>query len=78
MQRRGTDDPTGLGYFHNWAWSWPSNRRILYNRASADAAGKPWDPTRPGIKWNGTELGRRRPRLPADVARRRRARAASS
>ena len=54
MQRRGTEDPTGLGYFHKWAWSWPSNRRILYNRASADAAGKPWDPTRPGIKWNGT------------------------
>src|SRR5438270_6568630 len=54
MQRRGTSDPTGLGYFHDWAWSWPANRRILYNRASADAAGKPWDPTRPGIRWNGT------------------------
>jgi formate dehydrogenase major subunit len=53
MQRRGTTDPTGLGYFHQWAWSWPANRRILYNRASADANGQPWDPTRPGIKWNG-------------------------
>ena len=53
MQRRGTTDPTGLGYFHQWAWSWPSNRRILYNRASADAAGQPWDKTRPGIRWNG-------------------------
>jgi formate dehydrogenase major subunit len=48
------NDPTGLGFFPNWAWSWPLNRRILYNRASADLAGKPWDPTRPGIRWNGT------------------------
>jgi formate dehydrogenase major subunit len=55
MQRRGTSDPTGLGYFHQWAWSWPLNRRVMYNRASADAQGNPWDPTRPGIKWNGTK-----------------------
>src|SRR5438874_986150 len=54
MQRRGTSDPTGLGYFHDWAWSWPLNRRVMYNRASADANGQPWDPTRPGIRWNGT------------------------
>ncbi|MDQ1497113.1 MAG: formate dehydrogenase major subunit, partial [Actinomycetota bacterium] len=54
MQRRGTSDPTGLGYFHDWAWAWPANRRILYNRASADANGQPWDKTRPGIRWNGT------------------------
>jgi formate dehydrogenase major subunit len=39
--------------FHNWGFSWPANRRIMYNRASADAEGKPWDPTRPGIVWNG-------------------------
>ena len=25
-----------------WGWAWPANRRILYNRASADPAGKPW------------------------------------
>jgi formate dehydrogenase major subunit len=55
MTRRGTDDPTGMGYFHNWAWSWPLNRRILYNRASADAAGMPWDPERAGIRWNGAK-----------------------
>jgi formate dehydrogenase major subunit len=53
MARRGTADPTGLGFFHEWAWSWPLNRRVLYNRASADAAGNPWDPSRPGIRWNG-------------------------
>jgi len=51
-QRRITADPTGLGLYPNWAFSWPANRRIMYNRASADPEGKPWDPTRPGIVWN--------------------------
>jgi len=48
------NDPTGMGFYPNWAWSWPLNRRVMYNRASADLAGKPWDPKRPGIQWNGT------------------------
>ena len=48
------NDPTGMGFYPNWAWSWPLNRRVLYNRASADLTGQPWDPTRAGIKWNGT------------------------
>jgi formate dehydrogenase major subunit len=52
-QRRLATDPMGLGAFHNWGFSWPANRRVLYNRASADAAGKPWDPARSGISWNG-------------------------
>ena len=52
-QRRVTADPTGLGMFHNWGFSWPANRRIMYNRAGADANGNPWDPTRVSIKWNG-------------------------
>jgi formate dehydrogenase major subunit len=47
------NDPTGMGFFPNWAWSWPLNRRVMYNRASADLEGNPWDPERPGIKWNG-------------------------
>ncbi len=55
MQRRGTDDATGLGMHHDWAWSWPLNRRVLYNRASADANGRPWDPQRSGIQWTGRE-----------------------
>jgi formate dehydrogenase major subunit len=53
MARRGQEDPTGLGLYPNWAWNWPANRRILYNRASADAAGKPWDPSRALLRWNG-------------------------
>jgi formate dehydrogenase major subunit len=52
-QRRSTADPTGLGMFPNWTFSWPANRRVMYNRASADAEGKPWDPKRAGIMWNG-------------------------
>lgn len=55
MARRETADPSGLGFHHGWAWSWPVNRRVLYNRASADREGKPWDKTRPGIGWNGRE-----------------------
>jgi len=52
-QRRSTSDPLGLGAYHQWAFSWPANRRVMYNRASADAQGKAWDPKRPGITWNG-------------------------
>ncbi len=46
------NDPTGMGFYPNWAWSWPANRRVLYNRASADPQGRPWDPKRPGISWD--------------------------
>jgi formate dehydrogenase major subunit len=49
------NDPTGMGFYPEWAWSWPANRRVLYNRASADPAGKPWDPERPGIQWDGDQ-----------------------
>ncbi len=56
MARRGKDDPTGLGLFSGWAWSWPVNRRIIYNRASVDLTGNPWDPKRAVIKWNPDKL----------------------
>jgi len=52
MQRRGTEDPSGLGIYPNWAWSWPANRRVMYNRASCDPSGKPWDPERRQVWWN--------------------------
>jgi anaerobic selenocysteine-containing dehydrogenase len=52
--RRDTSDPTGLGVFPGWGFSWPANRRILYNRASADKDGKPWDPSRRYLAWNGS------------------------
>ncbi len=52
IQRRGTEDPSGLGIYPNWAWSWPANRRVLYNRASCDVDGKPWDPSRRQVWWD--------------------------
>jgi formate dehydrogenase major subunit len=52
MARRGKEDPTGLGLYPNWAWTWPVNRKIIYNRASVDLQGQPWDPKRPLLKWN--------------------------
>jgi formate dehydrogenase major subunit len=61
------NDPSGLGLYPNWSWSWPLNRRILYNRASADPTGKPWDPTRPGIRWNGTAWVGDVPDYPANM-----------
>jgi formate dehydrogenase major subunit len=53
-QRRSTADPSGVGRYPDWSFSWPANRRIMYNRCSADAAGRPWDATRPSIAWSGS------------------------
>jgi len=50
--RRDPSDPSNLGIHPGWGWSWPANRRVLYNRASCDVDGKPWDPTRKQIWWN--------------------------
>ena len=52
--RRDNSDPSGLGQTLNWGFAWPANRRILYNRASCDMAGKPWDAKRTVIKWTGS------------------------
>ena len=71
MQRRGTDDPSGLGIYPNWAWSWPMNRRVLYNRASCDLNGKPWDPDRRQVWWNEAQkrwVGNDVPDFKADSA----------
>ena len=50
--RRGTEDPSGLGIYPNWGFSWPANRRVMYNRASCDLEGKPWDTDRRQVWWN--------------------------
>src|ERR1700756_1088322 len=36
-----------------WGWAWPANRRILYNRASADRDGHPWSERKALIWWDG-------------------------
>ena len=51
--RRDTGDaPNGIGLHPNWAWTWPMNRRILYNRASVDRTGQPFNPRKWVIRWN--------------------------
>ncbi|KXV76331.1 formate dehydrogenase [Acetobacter cerevisiae] len=56
MARRDNTD-TGLGCTPGWAWAWPANRRILYNRASMDPDGRPWDPKRQILEWDGKRWG---------------------
>jgi len=49
----GEQDWTG----REWGWAWPADRRILYNRASADPAGRPWS-ARKALIWWDEERGR--------------------
>lgn len=55
MARRDNTDPDDTGAYLNWTFAWPLNRRTLYNRASADLDGKPWDPTRKLLEWDGAK-----------------------
>jgi len=55
MARRDNADPTNSGLAPGWAWSWPANRRVLYNRASCDLQGKPYNPKHKLISWSGTK-----------------------
>jgi formate dehydrogenase major subunit len=41
----------GTRLYPDWAWCWPVNRRIIYNRASVDLNGVPWDEGNPVIWW---------------------------
>jgi formate dehydrogenase-N alpha subunit len=52
-QRRDPVDQSGIGLYSNWAWDWPVNRRIIYNRASVHpVTGEPWDTEHPVIRWD--------------------------
>ncbi len=53
MDRRDNADPYDNGQTLGWAWAWPMNRRILYNRASARPDGSPWAPEKRLVWWNG-------------------------
>ncbi len=52
---RQTPMQAAIGLFPNWSWCWPVNRRILYNRASVDVNGKPWNPKKAVIEWDGAK-----------------------
>jgi len=53
--RKPADAKDYLG--HGWGFAWPANRRILYNRASADLAGKPWSEKKKLIWWDAEAPG---------------------
>ena len=49
-------DPPGVNNSErNWGWAWPANRRVLYNRASADLKGQPWSERKRWVWWDGKE-----------------------
>jgi len=54
-KRRGQKDPGGLGIYPYWAYSWPVNRRIIYNRCSADSKGNPWPGGKDLIWWDAAQ-----------------------
>ncbi len=51
--RKEPDPPGVVGSHRNWGWAWPANRRVLYNRASADPQGRPWSERKKWIWWDG-------------------------
>jgi formate dehydrogenase major subunit len=49
------DPPGQRGAQLNWGYAWPANRRLLYNRASADPAGNPWSERKKWVWWDGAK-----------------------
>jgi formate dehydrogenase major subunit len=64
---RISSPPEARGAHLTWGWTWPANRRVLYNRASADPAGRPWSERKKWIWWDqrqGKWTGRDVPDFP--------------
>ena len=51
-RRDNKTDPSGLGIYPGFAWSWPGNMHVLYNRASCDDKGQPLDPAHKLMWWD--------------------------
>lgn len=51
LAARRIRETDGIGLHPQWSWSWPANRRILYNRASVDPDGRPYNKNKPVISW---------------------------
>ncbi len=54
-ERKEADPPGVMNSERNWGWAWPANRRVLYNRASADLNGNPWSERKKWVWWDGKE-----------------------
>ena len=54
-RRDSRSDPGNLGLFPNFGWTWPNNKRILYNRASCDRHGRPYPGSKPVVWWDEEE-----------------------
>jgi formate dehydrogenase major subunit len=52
QSKRRIREQDGIGLNPEWAWAWPLNRRVLYNRASVDGNGRPYDGKRPVVSWD--------------------------
>jgi len=66
---RKADGPDGPGTHLGWGFAWPANRRVMYNRASADPSGKPWSERKRYIWWDaeqGKWVGHGVPDFPPD------------
>jgi len=53
-RRNGKDVGAKVGLYPGWSWAWPMNRRIIYNRASVNRNGEPWNPGKWVVKWTGS------------------------
>ena len=53
--KRRTRETEGLGLNPEFSFSWPVNRRIVYNRCSCDAEGNPWNPDKALFRWDGSD-----------------------
>lgn len=51
---RNPDQPNQPGAHLGWGYAWPANRRVLYNRASADPDGNPWSERKRWVWWDGS------------------------
>lgn len=66
---REPDPPGEAGAHLGWGWAWPGNRRVLYNRASADPQGNPWSERKRWVWWDGSSwVGYDTPDFPLDKA----------
>lgn len=53
LTKRRIREKEGIGLNSEWGYSWPLNRRIVYNRCSADPTGKPYNKEKWLVKWEG-------------------------